>query len=522
MPASTDLLTQAHNAFHKKDIFKAHDYFMKALHFDSKNANIHSNLGTCYIEMKQWRKAFEHFQIGLSLDANHTGIHTNLSQAYRLIGCMPEAVDHIKNVLALEPDSTVAQSNLLLYLNYCPNISSSELFYYHEQWGNTFTLKSKNQGIFSNYPDPDRPIRLAYMSPDFRGHSVGYFIEPALVHYDSKQFEIFCYAHVPNPDQTTLILQKHVDHFCQIHSIDDRQLANKIRADGIDILVDLSGHTANSRVRVMTYQPAPIQMTYLGYPTTSGLKHIDYRLTDASIDPKGTYDSHYTEQLTYLDPYFFCLSSLGNRVPVSRLPSLVNPQFCFGAFHNTSKISDMIIKLWSNVLLEVPESKLLLQASAFDDPDIVSYFHSCFETYGIKRQRIQCVGKLPFEHYLKLHHQIDIMLDTQPWTGHTTSCHALWMGIPILTLSGNRHASRIGQRLMLALDLPEWIASDHQAFVKKAVQFSKDPNSLNTLRMNMRNRITESGISNQKQYVDSLEHVFRSLWIFWCEKRGPQ
>jgi len=522
MPAVTELLSNAYDAFQKKDIFKAHDYFIKALQLDSKNANIHSNLGTCYIEMKQWQTAFEHFQIGLSLDRNNACIHTNLSQAYRLIGCMDEAVSHIKKVITLEPESTVAQSNLLLYLNYCPNVSSDELFDYHQQWGKGFAIKPKKQLQFSNYPDPDRPIRIAYISPDFRGHPVGYFIEPALVQYDAKQFEIYCYAHVANPDQTTQVIQNHVDTFYQIHTMDDLHLANQIRTDGIDILIDLAGHTANSRIRVMAYQAAPIQVTYLGYPTTSGLKHIDYRLTDAAIDPKGISDSWYTEQLIHLDSCFFCLSPLGDSVPISRLPALHNKMFCFGAFHNTSKVSDTIIKLWSKVLAQIPESQILLQAAAYDDPDIVRYFQSCFEKYGIKRHRVQCMGTLPFEQYLKLHHQIDIMLDTQPWTGHTTSCHALWMGIPVLTLAGKRHASRIGQRLMLALNLPEWVAKDHQDFVKKAVQFAMDRNGLDILRQNMRTRILESGISDRKQYVHSLEQVFRQLWLEWCKNNGKR
>jgi predicted O-linked N-acetylglucosamine transferase (SPINDLY family) len=521
MQTISEMLIRAHHAFQKKDIFEAHNYYSKALKLDSKNATIHSNLGTCYIEMKQWQKAFEHFQIGLELDINHAGIHTNLSHAYRLIGCMPEAVAHIKKVVALEPDSPVAQSNLLLYLNYCPNVSSDELFTYHRQWGNRFSMKPKNQLNFSNYPDPDRPIRLAYISPDFRGHSVGYFIEPALLHYNPKQFEIFCYAHVPTPDQTTEKIQKHVNKFYLIHTMNDQQVANQIRADGIDILVDLSGHTANSRIRIMTYQAAPIQVTYLGYPTTSGLKHIDYRLTDTVIDPKGSSDSYFTEQLIYLDPYFFCLSSLGNSLPISPSPALINKKICFGAFHNTSKVSECIIQLWSKVLLQIPESKILLQASAYDDPDIVRYFQTCFEKYGIKRHRVKCIGTLPFEQYIKLHHQIDIMLDTQPWTGHTTSCHALWMGIPILTLAGTRHASRIGQRLLLALDLKEWIARDHQDFVEKAVNLTKNLSNLNTLRKNMRNRIIESGISNRSQYVHSLEKAFSQLWVSWCnEKRS--
>ena len=519
MPVTNELLIKANKAFQKNNIFQAHDFFIKALQADSKNATLHSNLGACYIEMKQWRKAFEHFQIGLELDCNHAGIHTNLSQAYRLIGCMSNAVDHIKKVIALEPNSTVAQSNLLLYLNYCPNISSEELFAFHKQWGNYFSIKPKNKLIFSNFPDPDRPIRLAYISPDFRGHPVGYFIEPALLQYNKKQFEIYCYAHVPRPDKTTMVIQRHVDKYYQIHTMDDKQVANQIQADGIDILVDLAGHTANSRIRVLTYQPAPIQVTYLGYPTTSGLKHIDYRLTDTVIEAKDASNLWYTEQFVYLEPYFFCFSALDNRISISQLPSLQNKDFCFGAFHNTSKVSDMIIKLWSTVLSQIPESKILLQAAAYDDPDIVRYFQSCFEKYGIKKSRIQCIGKLPFEQYLRLHHQIDMMLDTQPWTGHTTSCHALWMGIPILTLAGNRYASRIGQRLNHALNLPEWIAKDHDDYVKKAVQFSKDRKRLESLRKNMRTRIRESGISHQTQYVNSLEYAFRKLWVNFCETR---
>jgi len=518
MSSTFELISKAQKSFQNKNIFKAHDYLLKALCADSKNATIHSNLGTCYIELKQWQKAFEHFQIGLSLAPNHSGIHTNLSQAYRLVGRMPDAVNHLKKVIDLEPDSAVAQSNLLLYLNYCSDISSEELFAYHQQWGSAFPVKPKNQLFFSNIPDPNRPIRLAYISPDFRGHSVGYFIEPALIHYDVKHFEIYCYGHVPSPDRTTQTIQNHVNQFYYIHQMDDIHLANQIRKDGIDILIDLAGHTAHSRLRVMTYQPAPIQVTYLGYPTTSGLKHVDYRLTDAVIDPEDTSESCYTEKLVFIDPYFFCLSSLGNTVSISDTPALHNNVLCFGAFHNTSKVSDTTIKLWSNVLANIPRSKILLQAAAYDDPDIVRYFQSCFEKYGIKRHRIQCVGTLPFKQYLKLHHQIDIMLDTQPWTGHTTSCHALWMGIPILTLAGKRHASRIGQRLLHAINLQDWIAENTQEFVKKAVLFSQDYHALNTLRKNMRSRINTSDISNRKQFVDSLEKVLRQLWVTWCTK----
>jgi predicted O-linked N-acetylglucosamine transferase (SPINDLY family) len=520
MSAGTDFLAKANEAFQQNNLFQAHEYFQRALQSDSKNASIHSNLGVCYIEMKQWQKAFEHFQIGLALENNNACIHTNLSQAYRLIGRMPQAVDHIKKVLTLEPNSAVAQSNLLLYLNYCPNVSPEEIFAYHQQWGHKYPIKPKNQLKFSNFPDPDRPIRIAYISPDFRGHSVGFFIEPALVHYDAKQFEIYCYAHVSNPDQTTEIMQQNVSKFCQIDKMDDQQVANLIRKDGIDILVDLAGHTANSRIRVLTYQPAPIQVTYLGYPATSGLKHIDYRLTDAVIDPKGISDTLYTEQLVYLDPYFFCLSSLGNSIPISALPSLQKKEICLGAFHNTSKVSDNIIGLWSKVLAQIPESKILLQAAAYDDPDIARFFQSCFEEHGINRHRIQCIGSLSFEQYLKLHSMIDFMLDTQPWTGHTTSCHALWMGIPILTLSGNSYSSRIGQRLMHAINLSEWIANDHQTYVKKAVQFSRNPKYLDAIRKTMRTRIMESGLSNRKQYARSLEQVFRKLWIAWCETCG--
>ncbi|ETR71925.1 MAG: hypothetical protein OMM_02113 [Candidatus Magnetoglobus multicellularis str. Araruama] len=180
----------------------------------------------------------------------------------------------------------------------------------------------------------------------------------------------------------------------------------------------------------------------------------------------------------------------------------------------------MIIHLWSKVLEQMPGAQLLLQAAAYDDPDIVRYFQASFEKYGIHRGRIQCAGTLPFEQYLQLHHQIDIMLDTQPWTGHTTSCHALWMGVPILTLEGSRHASRIGQRLMQALDLQEWVAKDHQDYVQKAMQLSQDRHALDKLRQSMRERILKSGISDKKQYVYSLEKVYRQLWTAWCEQKS--
>jgi len=517
MPTIHELFQAANTAFQNNDIFKAHDCFIKALQYNSKDATIHSNIGACYIEMRQWKQAFTHFQTGLELNPNHPAIHTNLSQAYRLIGRMSEAAYHVKKVIKLEPDSHVAQSNFLLYLNYCPEISPKELYDYHQQWGLQFPIIPKNKRWFPNYPDPDRPLRVGYISPDLRGHSVGYFIEPALIHYDKKQFEIFCYAHLANPDATSHTFKNCVQKFRMIHKMDDLTLANQIRADGIDILVDLAGHTANSRIRVMIYQPAPIQVTYLGYPATSGLKHIDYRLTDSVIDPPGETDTFHTEQLLRLKPYFFCLSPLSHNIPVSDLPSLKNNRICFGGFHNTAKVSEMAIALWSNILVQKPDASLLLQASAYNDPDIVRYFQSRFESYGIDKNRIKCMGKLPFPQYLKLHDQIDIMLDTFPWTGHTTACHALWMGIPTLTLEGTRHASRIGARLMRALDLHEWVATDHQSFIEKAVRLTNNTQNLQLLRKNMRKRILQSGISQKRNFTQSIENTFRQIWQKWCQ-----
>ncbi|KPA15717.1 TPR repeat-containing protein [Candidatus Magnetomorum sp. HK-1] len=513
------LIHEANNAFQQKDIFKAHECFIKAVQKNSKDACSHSNLGACYIEMKQWKKACEHFKIALDLDPKNPGAHTNLSQAYRLIGRMPDAVNHIQKVIDVEPDSRVANSNLLLYLNYCPELSPKELFEYHKKWGQKFPPLPKKHLLYSNYPDPDRPLRIGFISPDFRGHSVGYFIEPALIHYRLKQLEVFCYAHVPMPDKTTQSIKKRVHTFRQIHKMDDSVLAHQIRSDGIDILVDLAGHTANSRVHVMALQPAPIQITYLGYPTTTGLKQIDYRLTDIIVDPEGESDEFHTEKLIRLTPHFFCFPPLGNLIPVSPLPALEKKHICFGGFHNTSKISDKVILLWSNVLKQVPDSNMMLQAAAYDDPDIVRYFQSCFENHGISKNRVKCVGTLPFDHYLRLHHHIDIMLDTFPWTGHTTSCHALWMGIPILTLKGNKHSSRIGQCLMNALDMPEWIADDHDSFVEKAHRFSQDFNKLNKIRAYLRNQILKAKISNKQTYAQSLENTFRNIWQHWCDEQ---
>jgi len=513
------LLQEAHQSFQNGNIFRAHECYLKAIQANSNDACLHVNIGSCYIEMKQWKKAFEHFQIALECDPRNPGAHTNLSHAYRLVGRMSDAVHHIQKVVEIEPDSCVAQSNSLLYLNYCPEISSNELFEYHVNWGQQFHYEPKNKLHFSNFPDPDRPLRIGIISPDFRGHSVGYFIEPLLVHYNRKVMEVFCYAHVPNPDQTTKTVQKKVNQYIQIHKMNDRELAKRIRFDGIDILVDLAGHTANSRVRAMIFNPAPIQMTYLGYPTTTGLKHIDYRITDAIVDPEGDSDSLHTEKLIRLEPHFFCFPPLGNSIPVSQLPALKKKHITFGGFHNTSKISDSVIRLWADVLRQIPDSDIIFQAAAYDDPDVVRYFQSCFEHYGIHSNRMKYIGKVPFDHYLKLHNTIDIMLDTFPWTGHTTSCHALWMGIPILTLDGNRHSSRIGKCLMNALGLSEWVARDQQAFIKNAHDFSQQIESIDKIRKGLRKRILKSTISHKQKYVQSLENTFRNVWEKWCEEQ---
>ncbi|MDO9111855.1 MAG: FkbM family methyltransferase, partial [Desulfatirhabdiaceae bacterium] len=413
--------------------------------------------------------------------------------------------------------NAVIGSNYLFCLNYLEECEPETVFRHHLEWAARHAPEaSVVSRDYSNDAIPNRRLRVGYVSADFRIHPVAYFIHPVLLCHDREKTEVFCYSDVAIPDDVTQVMMTNADHWKSIHRMSDDQVFQCIQKDRIDILVDLAGHSGNNRMKLFARKPAPIQVAYLGYPNTTGLKAMDYRITDALADPPGMTDRYYTEKLVRLPEGFLCYHPSDVGSEISELPCLQNGYITFGSFNNRTKINAKVIGIWSDLLLRVPDSRLILKSSNVSDEDAKQQLLSLFVQNGIEASRIEILPHLPFIEHLKQYLRMDIALDTFPYNGTTTTCEALWMGVPVVTLAGNTHVSRVGASILGHLGLNEWIVSSIGDFSKKSAALASDIGNLKTLRRTLRGTLQMSSLMNEKGFVLKLEAAYRRMWLNRC------
>lgn len=492
--------------------------YRKALALRADVPDIHNNLGAVFLQIGRFSEALEAFEKALALNPNYTLSHNNLGILYKDVGMVEEGARHFRSAVALQPDFADAHSNLLLTLNYLSDVSQAELFAEHRAWAEKFeTPLVAVRKPHANLRDPERRLRVGYVSPDFRSHSVAFFIEPVLIHHDRSRFEVFCYSHALNPDAATPRLIARADRARNILGIGDEQVEALIRADGIDILVDLAGHTANTRVRLFAREPAPVQVAYLGYPNTTGLAAMNYRITDVHADPPGVGDPWYSETLVRLPETFLCYR------PPESAPEIAPPvaqksHITFGSFNLLSKVTPDVIRVWSRLLSAVPGSRLLLKAMGLGDPFTQRHVVGEFEKNGIVRERLTLLAKDPdFAAHMARYGEVDIGLDPFPYNGTTTTFDALWMGVPVVTLAGTRHSSRVGVSILTDLGLAELIAENEEDYIARAVALAADPVRLASMRATMRDRMRASRLLDGARLTRHIETAYREMWRRWCK-----
>ena len=409
-----------------------------------------------------------------------------------------------------DPGYVDARSNLLLCLNYQDECSPELVFREHVAWAQAVVAAIPRRTVA--YPaNAHTRLRVGYISPDFKTHSVTYFFEPLLKHHDSSSFEIFCYDDANRPDAVTQRLRARCEHWRIIAGASDADVEKVIRQDEIDILVELAGHTADNRLRLLARRVAPIQVTYLGYPNTTGIAAIDYRITDPVADPVGMTDRFNCELLARL-PVAWCY------LPAQDAPPLIERtsagSVTFGSFNKIAKLSERAVRTWSRVLQEVPRSSLLLKCSALNDLEVAGRLKHRFVQCGITTERIRTVGfaKDNREH-MAMYGEVDIALDTFPYCGTTTTCEALYMGVPVVTLSGNSHVGRVGASLLSALGRKEWIANSEDRFVEIARELADDFPRLARLRKSLRDEMAASPLLDGLKFTQTLENLYRGLRV---------
>jgi len=347
------------------------------------------------------------------------------------------------------------------------------------------------------------------VSPDFTHHAVAYFIEPILAAHDRTRVEVFCYANVRVPDATTARLRTLADHWRDIAQLDDDAAAACIRQDEIDLLVDLAGHTAHHRLQVFARRPAPVQATWIGYPNTTGLDAIDYRLTDEICDPPGQTETWHSEKLVRLPSTFSCYQPDAAAPELNALPAVASGRITFGCFNNFAKITPEVIALWGQLIRQLPDAQLLLKSRGLEDPTTAARIRAAFANAGIGGARLALNGKeLSVHDHLQLYHGVDIGLDPFPYNGTTTTCEALWMGVPVITLAGNVHAARVGASLMAHVGLPDLVAATPDDYVAKAAALARDLPRLGTIRQTLRETMRRGPLCDAAKFTRQLEAAY--------------
>ncbi len=482
-----------------------------------QRASLYGNLAYIQLHSDLFEAAERNCRIALQLDPACMSACNNLSQALKGRGLMQESVAQQRVAVTLDPGNTVLHSNLLLDMNYLMDLDAVECAREHRLWGERHAKPEDQATDYRNKRDPDKRLRVGYVSPDFRGHSVAFFIEPLLSAHARDRVEIFCYANLLKPDPMTNRLHKLADQWRNVWGMKDDRLSALIRDDGIDILVDLAGHTSGNRLGVFGRKPAPIQVTWLGYPNTTGLREMDYRLTDEWADPPGASDDLYTETLVRMPRGFLCYRPLDDSPEVSLPPAAGSGHITFGCFNNSAKINTAVLDIWGWILRDMPNARLLLKSRQLNGPALRERYLHEFTNRGIDPNRIDMLGRINSTvDHLALYGGVDIALDTFPYNGTTTTCEALWMGVPVIALAGDRHAGRVGVSLLHGIGLDELIADSPQEYRRVAVDLARNRERLIAYRSVLRARMREAPLMDAAGFAWNIEEAYRAMWRRWC------
>jgi predicted O-linked N-acetylglucosamine transferase (SPINDLY family) len=512
-PEYAEVLNNLGSALILRDRFEeAIKAFSRAVQINPDAAEAHNNLGNVLQKKGMLDESVAAYRRALALRPDYAEPHSNLAINLTSQGRLDDAIVSFRSAMACKPDSAQYHGNLLYTLHFHEGYDSPRILEEHQRWNDQFAKPLAAHVSHPNDRSPGRRLRIGYVSPDFRHHPVGRFLLPLYEQHDHERFEVFSYCGVHAPDELTARLQTLSDHWCDTTTLSDAQLADRIRQDRIDILIDLTLHMAFSRLLVFARKPAPVQVTWLGYVSTTGLAAMDYRLSDPYLDPPGE-ERNYVEQTIRLPHCYWCYEPPEGSPEVGPLPALSTGQMTFGCFNNFSKLTTPTLQTWARILASIPNSRLLLHSHTgthFDD------VRRLFAASGISGDRIQFVGFQPTLEYLRQHHHIDIALDPFPYAGGTTTCDAMWMGVPVVTLAGRTAVGRAGVSLLNTVGLPELIARSPDEYVSIALSLGGNLSALAALRSSLRPRMLRSDLMNAPQFAADMEAAFRRMWVACC------
>jgi protein O-GlcNAc transferase len=467
---------------------------------------------------ERWTEAAAHLKAVVQAHPTAKEARNQLANCYNRLGRAVDAIREYRETYRLAPQFEQALTGVLGTLNYVPDASPEEVLEAHREWA--ATVASRHYPTAPHFPNArtvDRRLRVGYVSPDLRRHPVGAMFAPVLECHDPSHVETFCYYNYPRGDRVTDRLRSAAHHWRQIADLDDGAIEEQIRDDRIDILVDLAGHTRDTRLPVFARKPAPVQVSWLGYFNTTGLATMDYFVTDPVSSPPGQ-ERYFVETLVRLPATRFCYEAPEFMPPVNPLPALRNGYITFGCLNSIGKVHKGVLTLWARILDALPDARLLLQASALSDPVFRADFRQAAAAQGIPVDRLELRRFVPVDRAAWTYHDIDIALDPFPFCGGMTSLDALWMGVPVVTLPQTMIAGRQTASMLANLGLSELIAPDADGYVDTAVGLAGNVDRLSSLRAGLRERFLASPMADYRGFARALEAAYRDMWSAWLSR----
>jgi protein O-GlcNAc transferase len=498
----------------------AEQSYRRALEIKPNLANAHNNLGIVLGLVRRFDDSIASYQCAIEANPDYAEAHANLGGALKDVGHLDNALASIRRALELDPDCAMAHNNLLFIHNYVADQPAALLLEDARRFGDMAARLARPYTVWPNTPAAERCLRVGLVSGDLSDHPVGYFLDGVLAALASEaadRLELFAYPNRNVGDRTSKRLQANCKGWHFAVWLSDEDLARRIRDDGIDILIDLSGHTANNRLPMFAWKPAPVQVSWLGYFATTGVAAVDYFIADPWTLPPDQ-EAHFSEQIWRLPETRLCFTPPVSEVDVGPLPALKNGYVTFGCFNNLSKMNDAVVALWAQVLSAVPSSRLFLKYQQLAESSVRQSTCERFAAHGIDSARLIFEDYVPRADYLAAYQRVDIALDPFPFPGGTTTAEALWMGVPVLTLAGERFLSRQGVGLLMNAGLPEWVATDPQDYLARAVAHAGDLQTLAELRSDLRQQVLTSPVYDASRFARHFETALRNMWRTWCDK----
>lgn len=488
----------------------------RALALAPQSVEGHNNMAILLLDQGRTEAAIEHLHTALRVDAASSHAHCNLGSAFERLGRLDDAVAHYRKAVELDPGFLDAQSNLLFVLTFAPGHSQGEYLAEARRYGERVSARAKP---FSEWLDAaaaveSRALRVGLVSGDLKSHPVGYFVEGLLRNLDPTRFDLVAYPTQPREDDLSARLKSFFSAWTPLHGLSDEEAANRIHADGIDILIDLAGHSAHNRLPVFAWRPARLQITWLGYFASTGVPGIDWLIADPVSVPDH-HRAHFSESITYLPETRLCFTppSEAPALAISPLPALNNGHLTFATFQVSRKINRGVLLAWADILRALPSAMLRVQNQEMHSPASRASLQARLNEVGIAPERVTLVGSVPREQYLAAHANVDVILDTFPFPGGTTTCEALWMGVPTMTLAGESLLARQGASLMSCAGLKDWVAGSTAEYVRRTVAFAADLDALALLRRRLRQQVLASALFDAPKFARHLETSLQGLWM---------